>query len=82
MSLEQWFYSLSIIFFFSFWVIIVIAMVMLYRLYQGVRDMKETLTSRPVTWLASSAPLMTIVFPLLSKMWQGWRSRKSRLNDE
>jgi predicted PurR-regulated permease PerM len=76
MSLEQWFYALSITFFFSFWIIIAVAMVLLYRLYQGVKDMKQTLTSRPVAWLASSAPFMTIVLPVLTKLWSGWRSRK------
>ena len=76
MGLEQWFYVLSITFFFSFWIIIVVAMVLLYRLYQGVAEMKKTLTSKPVSWLASSAPLFSLFMPVIGKVWDHWRSRK------
>lgn len=81
MPLEQWFYTLSIIFFFSFWVIVVVAIGALYLLYRRFQELKQSIGTRSLGLIAGSAPALTLAVPVLKKLWSHWRRGRKERHD-
>lgn len=77
MELEQLFYSLSIAFFISFWLIVLIAAVVLYLVYRQLMDFKQSVGVKALAMLATTrSPTMALIVPALAKGWQILRNKR------
>ena len=62
MTLEEIFYTLSIAFFVSFWVIVAAAIVALVVLYRRMQEFRQSLGSKSLTLLAGGARPFTLLW--------------------
>lgn len=77
MDLEQLFYILSIAFFISFWLIVLVAAVVLYQVYRQFIELKQSLGVKALAMLATTrSPTLALIILALAKGWQMFRKKR------
>jgi len=70
MNLQELFYILAIAYFISSWIVIIGVVVVGMALYRKVRSVQGNLLH-----LTTSLPVISLAFPLVTKMFKWWRRR-------